>query len=255
MNYLSILSPADILLLTNQNTTHSEFLKLTFLDLLLKKVIKTFEVERQPHPSQDIRVYKYIGIGEKYKTYIWKNHEAFFLSSFLSDNNTQILFRNMVKIGYENSRNKYHFKNELLKTPFLTKCYKKNFLQLIFGGQSISQYGYEVKEKIEKEIDVLNNDFKDIETIDNQKAIKYIKQIGGNVFLLKNINYDLLTQIDVDLATEMNKNNFSENSNGCSGCGFGDFSVSFDSGCSSSGCGGDSGCSSGCGGCGGCGGD
>ncbi len=251
MNYLNRLTPAEILLITNKSTKHSEFLKLTFLDLLLKKVIKTFEVETQQHPSQDVRVYKYIGIGKKYKTYIWRNHEHFFLSSFQSDNNTQILFRNFVKIGYENSRNKLHFIIELLKSPLLSKCYKRNYFQVIFGGYSMTSFGFELKKDLEKEIYDLNLEFKEIETIDNHKAMNYIKQIGGNIFLIENINYDFLTKVDVDLATEINKSNNSENANGCSGCGFGNFSISFDCGCSSSGCGGESGCSSGCGGCGG----
>lgn len=251
MTYLSTLTPAEILILTRENVNQQEILKITFIDLLFKQVLKTFEVKRQPHVKQDIRVYKYVGIGKNFSNYNSLNHERVFLSIFGSDNSVEILFRNLVKIGYQNSRTLSELKNEIIKTPNLKKCFSQNIFQRIFYGYSLTAYGTDLKRKVQQEIQNIGNEISSVNDIENQKAIELIKIIGANIFLLINVDYDLLQQIDKDLAIA--KNNSIDKESGCSGCGssFDDYSSSFDSGCSSnSGCGG-----SGCSGCGGCGGD
>jgi hypothetical protein len=254
MTYLSELTPAEVYILTNRNVTHQQLLKITFIDLILKQVLKTSEVRRQPHAREEVRIYKYIGIGQDFKNYKAKNHEKFFLSIFEKDNSIEILFRNLVKIGYQKSRTLSDFRNELIKTPTLKKCFSQNIFQRLFYGYSFTEFGNELKRKVENEIENLNKELSGLNNIENQKAIELIKLIGGNIFLLENIDYELLNQIDKDLAEEINKKTTTDGGGGCSGCGwsFDDYSSSFDSGCSSdSGCGGNSGCGSGCSGCGG----
>lgn len=253
MKYLSELTPAETLILTKENVTHQELLKITFIDLLFKQVLKTFEVERKPHIRQEVRVYKYVQIGQNFNNYNSLNHERLFLSTFDTDNTIEILFRNLVKIGYKKSRTLSDLKNDIIKTPALKKCFSQNVFQKIFYGYSLTKYGTELKRKVKEEIQNLGNELSSVNNIENQKAIELIKIIGANIFILINIDYQLLQQIDKDLGIEINNNKSIDGGSGCSGCGwsFDDYSSNFDSGC-----GGDSGCgSSGCGGCGGCGGD
>lgn len=257
MQYLSELTPAEVYFLTNDRASHREYLKITFIDLLFKQVLKTFEVERQPHISHKVRIYTYVTTGPNFKNYNVKNHEKFFLDTFQHDDSIEILFRNLVKIGYQKSISLSHLKNELINTPTLKKCFSQNIFQKIVNSYRITDYGKELKRKVEKEIQNLNSKFTSLDTIDNQEALALIKVIGGNIFLLEYITYDLLDQIDSDLAKQMNKKETNSEYSGCSGCtwSFDTYSSDFDSGCSSgSSSGGGSGCSacSGCGGCGGC---
>lgn len=254
MNYLSQLTPAEILILTKNNVTQQEILKITFIDLLFKNVLKVFEVQRQAHIKEEVRVYKYVGTGQNYSNYNSLNHERVFLSTFGMDNSIEILFQNLVKIGYQKSRTLSDLKNDIIKTPTLKKCFTQNIFQKIFYGYSFTEYGMILKKKVQKEIEELGNELSGINDIDNQKAIELIKVIGANIFLLLNVDYELLQQIDKDLGVELNKNNSIDGGSGCIGCSlsFDDYSISFDSGCGGeSGCGGNGGCS----GCGGCGGD
>lgn len=254
MIHLSKLTPAEILILTKNDVSQQEILKITFVDLLLKRVLRTFEVERQPHINQEIRLYKYIAIGQNFRYYKYLNHENIFLSPFVHDNSLEILFRNLVRIGYQNSKSLGALKNEITKSPNLKECFSQNIFQKIFQSYSVTQYGRDLKRKVEQEIKTLSEEFSSVNDLENQKAIDLIKRIGANIFLLINVDYELLKQIDHLLGIEMAKNNSVDADTGYSGCGstFDDYSVSFDSGCSStSGCGGNSGCS----GCGGCGGD
>lgn len=249
MKYLSELTPAEILILTKKNVTQQELLKITFIDLLFKQVLRTFEVERQPHIREKVKVYKYVGIGQNYKTYNSQNHERSFLSTFGTDNTVEILFRNLVKIAFQKTRTVQDLKNDLIKTPTLKKCFTQNIFQQFFYNYSLTEYGTELKQKVKKEIQDAGNELSDIDNIENQKAIELIKIIGANIFLLVNLDYELLNQIDTDLVTEINRSNSTDGGSGCSSYdwSFDDYSSSFDSGCSS-GC---SGCGSGCSGCGG----
>jgi hypothetical protein len=248
MKYLSELTPAEILILTKENVTQQELLKITFIDLLFKQVLKTFEVERQFHVREKVRVYKYVGIGQNYKHYNSKNHERLFLSTFGTDNTVEILFTNLVKIAYQKSITIQDLKNDIIQTPTLKKCFTQNIFQHFFYGYSFTEYGKELKQKVKKEIQDAGNELSDIENIENQKAIELIKIIGANIFLLVNLNYELLNQIDKDLAIQINQTNTNDGASGCStSWSFDDYSSSFDSGCSS-GC---SGCGGGCSGCGG----
>ncbi|MWB96315.1 hypothetical protein GON26_18285 [Flavobacterium sp. GA093] len=252
MKYLTELTPAEILVLTKESVTHKELLKITFIDLLFKQVLKIIEVERKPHVRQDTRVYEYVVAGPNFKSYPSKNHERIFLSSFDPYDSVPILFRNLVKIGYQKSRTLEELKNDVIKTPALRKCFHQNFFQKMFYGYSLTEYGTELKRKIKKEIQDAGNQLSGLNSIENQKAVELIQLIGANIFILVNIDYGLLHQIDMDLGLETTKINTLNSGSGCSGysSGFDHFSVSFDSGCS-----GDSGCGSGCSGCGGCGGD
>lgn len=254
MTYLSKLTPAEILILTRENVSQHEILKITFIDLLFKQVLKTFEVQRQPHLKQEIRVYKYVGIGQNFINYNSLNHERVFLSTFGSDTSAEILFRNLVKIGYQKSKTLSELKSDITRTPNLKKCFSQNIFQRIFDGYSLTKYGIELKRKVQQEIQNIGNELSSVNDIENQKAIELIKIIGANIFLLINLDYEILHQIDRDLGIEIAKNNSIDGGSGCNGCGssFDDYSSSFDSGCSSdNGCGGNGGCS----GCGGCGGD
>lgn len=251
MKYLSELTPAEILILTKENVTQREILKITFIDLLFKQVLKVFEEERQINKNQKIRVYKYVGIGQKFHSYTSLNHERVFLSTFEIDNSMELLFRNLVKIGFQKSKTFSELKDDIIKTPNLKRCFSQNFFQKLFYKYSLTDYGKDLKRKVQKEIQTFGNEFSSIINIDNQKAIELIKIIGANIFILMNIEYELLQQIDKDLGIEINKNS-SLDGNGCgsSVSSFDDYSSSFDSGCGGNG---GSGCS-GCGGCGGCGG-
>jgi hypothetical protein len=256
MKHLSQLTPAELLVLTKDGVTHRELLKLTFIDLLLKQVLKTYEVERRPHVNDKVRVYTYVSIGKNFETYNSLNHERVFLSPFSADDSIEILFGNLVKIAYQKSRTLLDYKKDITKTPTLKKCFSQNFIQRIFYRYSTTEYGKELKKEVKEEIINQGNKLADLSTIESQKAVELIKEIGANIFLLANIDNELLSQIDMDLGNLINQDKYSDSGGGCSSWSFDDYSSSFVSSCGgghgcSSGC---SGCGSGCSGCGGCGG-
>lgn len=181
MKYLSELTPAEILLITNKNATLKELLKVTLIDLLLKNVLTTTKVDK------DSKFYDYIEIGKNFRNYPSKNHENVFLFIFKSDQNLKILFKNLVKVGYQKSYSSSNLKNQIVSTSKLKACISQNFLQRIFSSFSYSKYGEHLKRKILLELEQLNKEISSINNIDNRKAIELIAQIGGSIFLVGNI--------------------------------------------------------------------
>jgi uncharacterized membrane protein YgcG len=266
MNLLTKYSPAETLtVMQGSKATLKDLVKTTFLDLLLKKVIRTIDVPRQPHPNDPEVSYKYVVIGTSFYTYQPLPHEKIFVSPFFADGSVQILFRNYVKLLYQKAATASYFQYHIRKSPNLMPHYTQTFWQRLVGNYSPTAYGIEAKEKLGQEMAALETTFPALIESDKTRAVEVWKQIKGNVFLLSTVDFALLQQIDQEVLKELNAeqpvgdDGWSASVSGCSSWNsFGDCSDSFDSscggdsGCSSDGGGGDSGCSSGCGG--GCGG-
>ncbi|TAD83256.1 MAG: hypothetical protein EAY75_15165 [Bacteroidetes bacterium] len=255
MKQLSKLSPAETLLvLQDKKASLRELLKVTFLDLLLKQVVRTFDLVQQPTVRNKDSGYKYVEIGKNFWTYQPLPHENIFLTPFQKSPSLQVLFRNMVKTGYQNAKSKGKFTSLLLQSPSMDTCFSRSILQSLFGGFSITLEGQELRNIVSAEILELENQLPSLILNEPEKAQDIMYAIKGNIFLVDNIEFDLLKQkIDNELLAEFNKRDDTNNGGGCSGFawyGFDDYSDSFDSSCGS----GDSGCAGGgCGG-GGCGG-
>ncbi len=226
------------------------------MDLLLKQVLRKIEVERQPSFRDGIRVYDYIIPGKNFNSYQALPHEFVFLAPFQKSDEVQILFRHMVKMGYQNAKSDIHIQNLIRKCPNIKSCFRQNLIQLLYDGFSLTKEGLEMSKLVSNEISELEKELPNLILKDHQKALAVLRNIKGNIFLLSNIEFELLKELDKELLLEMNKVDDKNYDSGCSGCtwdSFDSFSDSFDNSCSgdSGGCGsGDSGCS-GCGGCGG----
>lgn len=251
MKLLSKFRPAEtLLILEGKNVSLKELLKTTFMDLLLKQVIEITTVSKQSSSSQNkVRYYKYIVKGEGFLKFRPLIHEHVFISPYLKSSSIKILLQHLIRMGFQNSKSESAFISSLLQSPNLNSYFTRSFLQTIFGGFSITQEGLELQHKIKIEIAQLEKELPEIIHSEKERASHILKTIGGNILLLKNIDFALLKEIDSDILAEMNRTRTSDSvGSGCFGCS------SWDSGCSSSGCS-SSGCSSsGCSGCGGCGG-
>lgn len=260
MEILEKLTPAETYLIkSNSNSTFRELLKLTLADLCLKKVLRIEDREFQSHPNNPIRVLKYVVAGKNFQSYQPKIHELAYLSPFQKNDEIEILFNHMIKIAYENAgnRNRYVFR-ALLKNYELTKKFQKDIFAQIFGNINLNNEGKEAKAKVDQILNTLETELPQIIQDNKKKALEILKRIGGNVFLISGLEFELLKKIDEEMARELERSR-DNNTYGCGGCYtfYGDYSGSFDGAFDStdssgdSGCGGDSGCS-GCGGCGGC---
>jgi len=279
MRLLSILSPAETMLVIDSSCSLKDMMKFTFMDLLLKKVIE-IKVEKKKVITRDkyakkieaIKSYNYVIKGKNFDKYTQKTHELIYLSPFNKSSSIKILFKHLIKMAYENARGASSFKKAVLKSKNINGLVKVNFLQQIFGGISLTKEGTKTKQEILNYLKPIDESIADLLNDNKKKALELLLSLGGNIFLLKNLDFTLLKTIDRELLKEQKSAYEESHDSGLDwwyyfdfydGAGgfdsyFGDFdntidsfNSDFDSAGSSSG---DNGCSScsGCGGCGGC---
>lgn len=271
MKLLSILSPAETIVLMDSSCSLKDMMKFTLMDLLLKKILE-IDVEKKKAIVRDkyakkvevIKSYSYVVKGKNFDKYTPHAHELIFLSPYQKSASIKILFKHLIKTAYENAGSNNSFKREILKSKNLENLIKVNFFQRLFGGMSLTKEGLiarhdilEYLRPIDKNIDhLLNND--------KEKALEVLLSLRGNIFLLNNLNFDLLKKIDKELL-EKQKSVYTSYDNVYDWMYYIDFygdidtfdsyfdntMDSFDSDFDAAGC---SSCSTGCSSCGGCGG-
>ncbi|MBL0742748.1 hypothetical protein [Chryseolinea lacunae] len=268
MKLLSTLTPAETLLLRKGDTvTLNEMLKFTLMDLLLKQVLEMKDVTRQAHPKEPVQKYKYVSTGAQFATYKARVHERVFLSPFKSgkkNSDLSILFRNLVKVGYENAKSRGWYVTDLFSTATLGAAFERSFWQRFSGKFSYTRQGLQWQTEVENEIATLESDLPQKMKKDRANTLEMLKGIGGNIFLLSGIDVELARTIERALQEHMVETAPPFVAGGGCWSDFSTYDSQFDSSCGNdnssgdSGCGGDSGGDSGCsgGGCGGgCGGD
>ena len=202
MRLLTKLSPAETLLLRHgEKTLLRELLKYTFLDLLLKQVLSIVEVTRQPSTHDPARVYKYVTAGKRFKTYESKPHEVVFTSIFQSFPEYQVLFRNLVKMAYQNAKSQRKYALRLSKGPNLNEAFNTSWISAISGRLNYTTQGIILRDEVTSEL-------ADVEALiphntqNKPHAIETFKAIGGNIFLIKGLDFNLVRELDQEVVIE-----------------------------------------------------
>lgn len=253
MKYLSELTPAETcLVLHGESAALRSLLRYTFLDLLLKKVLVVHQIQRQAHPKDPAKVYKYVMPGTAFPDYRHRVHEIVFLSPFKRDHGLKILFQNLVKMSYEKAESDKMYYSYIIANPFMKPNFRRSFYQKMVGGFGYTAEGLNLKEILKKEVRDVEEELSVLLKTNREKANEILKRIGGNVFLINVVDGSLGEEFDKGPRKPLDQ------TTGCSTTcsGFDHHSSDFDNSCAAdtNGCSGDGGCSGGDG-CGGCGGD
>src|SRR3546814_581355 len=100
---LQTLTPAESLLLRKGDITpQSEMLKVTLLDLLLKKVLVITTTEQQSNTRDPVRTLQYVSTGENFKGYEALPHEMAYLTDFRQSRDLRMSFKDCVKVAFQN---------------------------------------------------------------------------------------------------------------------------------------------------------
>jgi hypothetical protein len=277
MKILSQIAPAQTKLIVDYNSVAlKDLMKLTFMDLILKKVLQIKEVEQKAHPNDKyVREYTYIIPGKNFENYKPRVFESIFLSPFTKSPEIQIQFKMFIKLMYDNSKGSWNYKKTVKNTSEIETNFRSTFFVNLFRQLKLTQNGNKLKTELENYLISIDSEIANLLENDKKKALELLENIGGHIFLLKNIDFEMLKKVDKELSNQQKHYNSSTNDNAyyedddwlffsafnddyMYDSYFNDFDSTIDSydsdtsGCSSS----DSGCSScsGCGGCGGCGG-
>jgi len=175
-------------------------MKFTFMDLLLKKVIEMTEVKRKAHPRDKyIRTYSYIIAGKNFIKYKPKKHELIYLSPFLKSQSIQILFKHFIKMGYEYSNGSFNYKKLIRSNQEISQYFKNSFFLNLFRLNRVTGKGRALKNEISNYLKEVDKTIVDLLHNDKKKGLDLILGLGGNVFLLKNLDFEHLKKIDKEL--------------------------------------------------------
>ncbi|WP_046758838.1 hypothetical protein [Kordia jejudonensis] len=280
MKLLSRITPAETILIQQGSAAQlKDLLKFTFMDLLLKQVLKIVTENKQLHPRNEARLYTYVETGKNFEKYVPRHHEVIFLKPFTQEASIQILFKHFVKITYEASSGKRSYRESIKRSKELTSYFNDSFFISLFRFIKLTEAGKKAHQEITTYLREVNLQINDLLKNDQKKALEFLIAIGGNIFLLQNLDFDLLKKIDKVLIEQQRSIYTSVDSYGDDWYLYGDFyddnclfdcefedhesfdslfsdtMDSFDSEFDASSCSSwDSGCDSGCSSCGGCGG-
>lgn len=267
MDILKKLTPAETYFIMHRGAiSHKNYLRYTFMDLILKGVLKITEVEKQASAREKPRFFPYVESGSKFSNYQPLPHEAPLITSFKFEDNMRVQLNNFIKISRSNTDN---YKQLLCLSPTVAQYLHQSFIQRYITLQYSYKNGGET---IAKNMLRYFSDLDDwlIKPGNEHRYPEIIEQIGNNIILANNFSRSFFEVFDKELKKQNQPNDNQEDYDTGGWTYWGDsdrqfeyfdkdndtswdFDSSFDSGssgCSGDGCSGDSGCS-GCGGCGG----
>ena len=204
MKILSKITPAETMLIKDSTSVElKNLMKYTFMDLLLKQVIEIKEISKKPRSKdKKIRTYTYVVSGGNFSKYKPKNHELIYLSPFIKSQSIKILFKNFIKMAYNTSNGSWNYKKTTRSNREINQYFKQSFLLNLFKSIKLTDNGVNLKREIS---DYLNDIDKKIDNLlhnNKKKGLELLLSIGGNIFLLKNLDFQLLKNIDVELLTQ-----------------------------------------------------
>lgn len=204
MEILSKITPAETLLIKNYDSIQlKELMKYTFMDLLLKQVIAIKEINRKAH-SRDkyIRTYTYVVSGKNFSKYEPKNHEIIYQSPFLKSQSIEILFKHYIKMIYDASNGSWKYQKLTKSNKNISPLFKQTVFLDLFRLNRLTDKGIKIKESITNYLNDLDANIGDLLHNNKSKALELLLSIRGNIFLLKNLDFQLLKTIDKEILNQ-----------------------------------------------------
>lgn len=277
MKLLSKLKPAEtLLLLDKSNADFKNLLKYIFMDLVLKQVLVVKESSKIIKSSsgntyKKIKT-KYVIKGKNFDYYNPSPYETIYLSVFQKSPELKAVLTKLIKVAYDIVYSEKKYRNSILNSYPIKQHFKTSVILQSFGVYSLTKQGKSSKAKIKITLDKIDIQIGELLKNNQKEALKILLEIGGNIFLLKNLDFTLLHKIDRSIIQSININNqlhpYDDNRGWWYNMDFSDINWlhstfylwddtfdTFDSGYDSAGCSSyDNGCSScsGCSGCSGC---
>lgn len=252
MNLQQFTPAENLLIIKGEKPDFGQQMKFTLADLIFKEVLQIITIEKQTHPKDPVTSSAYVVHGKNFYTYHPQPHELVFLQPYIKSKTVKILFRHLVKMGFENAKSPNSF-GKTIENGRIKKYFNNGYFSRAFWGRTLNDEGKNLKHTLDGEIEKIKRDL----FISPASALQIAALIFGNIYLA-DAAVSLPGQMVPDLEKQIAYNNDVPGSSyGWSSCGswssFDSHSGCGGSGCGSSGCS-SSGCSSsGCSGCGGCG--
>ncbi|HEC31946.1 MAG: hypothetical protein DRG59_06090 [Deltaproteobacteria bacterium] len=186
------LSPAESLILLDQNTDFSQLVKLTVMDLVVRKILCIKEKEKTTGLLKRKKTEPYLSRGENFAKYQLKPHEQIIVDCIKPDE-FEIDLHNF-SLRLRSQRTKYS--KEYLKTPLTEKGYftveEKKALRIFkYRKWTLTPKGENTRTQIEQFIEQAKNNLPHMVQNEPNKAAAFLALAGGNLLLLSMHGFSL----------------------------------------------------------------
>jgi len=185
------LSPAEIsLLIQERHAVQKELVKITFFDLLIRKVIA---LESPPEDAEALLV----AAGEKWGIGPHKEHEQVLLQPLDALEGSPISVHDFFKAGIKQVRRKgnylFHFVG---KNPEVAQYLRNSFWDQLFWRIRFNEAGQVRSEQLKAQIEALDAQFTKAYQKRSQEMYAMVSQLGGYLLLLPSFEPGMLQHID-----------------------------------------------------------
>lgn len=214
MSLIYKITPAETMLVLNPSSSNlKDLMKYTFIDLLLKKVIRIKENSSLKNKKHNIynESLNYVKIGKNFNSYRPKKHEYVFLTIFYKNKQLQVLFKQYIKVIYNGVNSEYDYKLTIRSSQDINSLFKHTFFTKLLRRHIINEKGKAQQSTIYSILQPIDKSLKS--GLNQKDHIQNMLSIGGNMFLLNNFHISLLNKIDKTF-TDLDFKQTSTNANG-----------------------------------------
>jgi uncharacterized membrane protein YgcG len=197
---LPLLTPAEVLvLLHGKNANFKELIKMTLMDLLLRKVLAVKLVsaaDATDEPMNQLLVQR----GARYADYRPLAHEEIYTIHFAIQANREILFANLIKLARLMGANDIYLRRKIMKTPQMRTAFKQGFWANLTDKVQYTQEGLLKRTYAATELQELTNMLPELYEADKATVVQLLQLMHGNIFLTNAVEHRLLMLLDDELS-------------------------------------------------------
>ena len=204
---LSELKPAGVKLILDPKINLLELLKLTLVDLILKKVLVIKKVLEKPHPRDPyLTEYTLVEAAENFEKYEPNHYEKYFTKRI--NKCTCFQLRVFLAAIYKEIQTESKYKNEIIRDLKIQDLFKRDFFSVSFSIFSTNQKGKKLKIEISEYLEEVDRIIENLIDHEPEKALKTVLIPQVNIFPLINSKFKLLEKLkSVSRAHATNDNN------------------------------------------------
>jgi len=205
VHQLSKLKPAGTKLILEPKTKLIELLKLTLFDLTLKQVLIIKKSLKRSHPRDPhLREYVIVETGRNYSKYQPNKFEKYFTDRIDEDSYFQL--KAYLKAIFKEIPSEYRHKKEIISDLEIKALFKNDIISSIFSRLRTNPKGNELKRDISEFLHQVDENIGNLIENEHDKALELILFLQGNIFLLKNLKFELLENLKLSSAVRSNTN-------------------------------------------------
>jgi len=187
------LRPTLVQLLIESNSSLLQLLKLTFGDLLFRKVliVRKRVVRLNPRDKYE-REYTFVETGANFNSHRFNKYESYFTD--LLDEDSYFILKSFLRTVYESVHSRFDYSVKVINSNGFKDYFNFNYFYYLISRIQQKSKAKELGVLLKNRLDQIDETINDDLLNNNKKAKSSLLELGSHIFLLKNIDFTLLEE-------------------------------------------------------------